>query len=284
MEKESEIENRVLSQKHLAFVGGGVMAEAMIAGLLNKNLVTPKQITASHPQTKRTQELEQRLGIISLTSNREAIKEADIILVCVKPQRLKAVFQDLRGHIKEHQLIISIAAGANLNSLTTGLYHQAVVRVMPNTPSQIGCGMSVWSCTGEVTEEQRVQVKIILSALGTEMFFEEEKFVDMATAVSGTGPAYVFLLMEAMIDAAVHLGFSRHDARTLVTQTLLGSILFAEQTQKHPAELRNMVTSPNGTSAEALYQLEKGGLRTILSKAIYAAYQKTAVISEALNK
>jgi pyrroline-5-carboxylate reductase len=275
---------KVLNQKHLAFVGSGVMAEAMIAGLLNKKLVAPTQITASHPQTKRTQELAQRLGIISLTSNREAIKEAHIILVCVKPQRLKAVFSDLRGHIKETQLIISIAAGANLASLAGGLYHQAVVRVMPNTPSQIGLGMSVWSCTNEVNPEQKTQVKAILSALGTEMFFEEEKFVDMATAVSGTGPAYVFLLMEAMIDAAVHLGFSRQDARTLVTQTLLGSILFAEQTQKHPAELRNMVTSPNGTSAEALYQLEKGGLRTVLSKAIYAAYQKTAVLSEAINK
>jgi pyrroline-5-carboxylate reductase len=158
------------------------------------------------------------------------------------------------------------------------------VRVMPNTPAQLGQGMTVWTTTPAVTERQREQVRALLGALGKEMWFEEERFIDMATAVSASGPAYVFLVMEALIDAAVHLGFSRQDARELVTQTMLGSVLLVRDSPKHPAELRNMVTSPNGTTAEALYELEKGSLRTILSKAVYAAYQKTAVLSGMSNE
>ncbi len=274
----------ILAGQQLAFIGSGVMAEAMIAGLLEKKLVEPKNIIASHPRTKRTEELETRLGIRTTTSNREAARIADIVLICVKPQRLRNVLHELNGIIENRQLVISIAAGANIANIAEQLNHPAVVRAMPNTPAQIGQGISVWVASPEVNETQKVQTKAILGALGREMWFEEEKFVDMATAISASGPAYVFLVMEALIDAAVHLGFSRQDARDLVTQTLLGSVLFAEASHRHPAELRNMVTSPAGTSAEALYQLEKGGLRTILSKAVYAAYQKTAVLSESLNK
>jgi pyrroline-5-carboxylate reductase len=274
----------VLAGCRLAFVGSGVMAESMMTGLLEKKLVDPQNIVASHPRSKRLEDLETRLGVRSTTSNRETARSADIVLLCVKPQRLRPVLTELSGIISSNQLVISIVAGANLSTIAQQLRHAAVVRVIPNTPAQIGHGISVWTCTQEVNEEQRTQARAILAALGKEMYFEEERFVDMATAISSSGPAYVFLVMEALIDAAVHLGFSRHDARALVTQTLLGSVLFAQESHKHPAELRNMVTSPNGTSAEALYQLEKGGLRTILSKAVYAAYQKTAVLNEIINK
>lgn len=273
-----------LNKLRLAFIGSGVMAEAMMAGLLNKQLVTAHQIIASHPSSKRTQELEERLGINSHLSNIQAAQAADLVVLCVKPQRLKTIFHELKGQIEPQQLVVSIVAGAGLKTLAAKLNHLAVVRAMPNTPAQIGQGVSVWASTPEVETAQKAQVQALLSALGSEMWFAEEKFVDMATAVSASGPAYVFLVMEAMIDAAVHLGFSRQDARELVTRTLLGSVLFADQSHKHPAELRNMVTSPNGTSAEALYQLEKGGLRTIFSKAIYAAYQKTGVLSQAINE
>ncbi|WJW66899.1 pyrroline-5-carboxylate reductase [Candidatus Chlorohelix allophototropha] len=276
--------NSVLEGKKLAFVGSGVMAESMISGVLEKKLILPQHIFASHPRTKRAEELQAQLGVCASTSNREAAQAADIVVICVKPQRLRAVFHELAGVVTSSQLVISIVAGANSSSIAQQLRHAAVVRVMPNTPAQIGHGISVWTCTPEVNEEQRVQVRAILSALGKELFFEEEKFVDMATAISGSGPAYVFLVMEALIDAAVHLGFSRQDARELVTETLLGSVLFAQESHRHPAELRNMVTSPAGTSAEALYQLEKGGLRTILSKAVHAAYQKTATLSDIINK
>ena len=151
---------------------------------------------------------------------------------------------------------------------------------MPNTPAQIGEGMSVWTATSEVTGEQRAQARAILQALGKEIYVEDEDALDMATAVSGTGPTYVFLMMEALVEAAVHLGFSRRVARKLVIQTVLGSVLFAGESGRHLAELRNMVTSPGGTSAEAIYQLEKGGLRTIISKGVWAAYQKSRLLGE----
>jgi pyrroline-5-carboxylate reductase len=149
---------------------------------------------------------------------------------------------------------------------------------MPNTPAQVGEGMTVWTATNKVTGKQREQAQAILRALGHEMYVTEETFLDMATAISGTGPAYVFLLMEALIDAAVHLGFSRADARTLVLQTVRGTATYALQSSLHPAELRNQVTSPGGTSAHALYQLEKGGFRTVLSKAVWAAFQRSVAL------
>jgi len=144
--------------------------------------------------------------------------------------------------------------------------------------------MSVWTATSEVQSEQRAQTQSILRAFGAEFYVKAEDYLDMATALSGTGPAYVFLFMEAMIDAVVHLGFSRRVAQQLVLQTLQGSVAFARQSVSHPAELRNMVTSPGGTSAEALYQLEKGGVRTVLSRAIWAAYQKSKYLGELSSK
>jgi pyrroline-5-carboxylate reductase len=151
---------------------------------------------------------------------------------------------------------------------------------MPNTPAQIGAGMTVWTAADAVTAEGREQARVIVESMGREMYFQDEAFLDMATAVSGTGPTYVFLLMEALVDAAVHLGFSRRDARELVIETVLGAVLFAQGSEFHLARMRNMVTSPGGTSAEAIYQLEKGGLRTVLSKAVWAAYQKSRLLGK----
>src|SRR5258708_34107327 len=151
---------------------------------------------------------------------------------------------------------------------------------MPNARAQIGEGVTAWAATPEVSESQQAQVRALLGALGREMRVESEHMIDMATALSATGPTYIFMVMEALVDAGVHMGFSRHVAQELVIQTILGSVLFARESEKHPAELRNMVTSPGGTSAEAIYQMEKGSLRTVLSKAVWAAYQR----AEALGK
>ena len=278
-----EAARTALHGQQVAFIGTGVMAEVMIAGLLERQLIAPEAIRASHPRPKRVEELTGRFGIVGTTSNREAAQGADIVILCVKPQRLNHLLTELAGRIEPPQLLVSIITGATTDTLARRLEHPAVVRVMPNTPAQVGTGMSVWTTTPAVSEHQRHQVRTILEALGQEMWFEEERFIDMATAISGTGPAYIFLVLEALIDAAVHLGFSRQDARQLVTQTMLGSVLLVRDSPKHPAELRNMVTSPNGTTAEAIYELEKGALRTILSKAVYAAYQKTAVLSSMIN-
>jgi pyrroline-5-carboxylate reductase len=142
--------------------------------------------------------------------------------------------------------------------------------VMPNTPAQVGEGMAVWCCTDAVTKGAQENVRAALGALGEELQVDTEKYVDMATALSGTGPTYVFLMMEALIDAGVHMGFPRRIAEQIVLQTVGGSVSFARSSGKHLAELRNMVTSPGGTSAEAIYQMEKGGLRTVLSKSVTA--------------
>jgi pyrroline-5-carboxylate reductase len=289
-----------LAGVRLAFVGVGVMAESMIAGLLARGLVPAERIAGSHPRAHRREELSANYGIAVFESNREAASfvaagasgEADgaggsggagasgVLILSVKPQKLAGILRELRDAVPAGALVVSIVAGARVETIVGELGHPAVVRVMPNTPAQVGEGMTVWTATPEVSDEQAGQVGAILGALGREMRVDEERQVDMATALSATGPTYVFLVMEALIDAGVHMGFSREVARELVIQTILGSVLFARESHKHPAELRNMVTSPGGTSAEAIYQMEKGGLRTVLSKAVYAAFQRAVALGK----
>jgi pyrroline-5-carboxylate reductase len=272
----------------LSFIGSGVMAEAMMAGLLRKGLVAPEQIAGSHPRESRREELSQKYGIRTVESNREAASFSpsatkaasggSIVILAVKPQRLAGVLQELQGTLRPEQLVLSIVAGAKIETIAGGLKHQGIVRAMPNTPAQIGEGMIAWTATEEVGEAQQAQVRAMLAALGRELYVENERMIDMATALSATGPTYIFMMMESLVDAGVHMGFSRHVAQELVLQTMLGSVLFAMESGKHPAELRNMVTSPGGTSAEAIYQMEKGSLRTVLSKAVYAAYQRAVAL------
>jgi pyrroline-5-carboxylate reductase len=282
-----------LQTARLSFIGCGVMAEAMIAGLLRQKLVTASQITGSHPRTSRRRELEEKYGVRVVESNREAAMplaasdKADapaspnsIVVLAVKPQRLAGVLAELKGVLHLDQLVVSVVAGARIEMIAGELLHPAIVRAMPNTPAQIGQGMTAWTATEEVTEAQQVAVRVMLGALGREMYVETERMIDMATALSATGPTYFFLVMEALTDAGVHMGFSRHVSQELVLQTMLGSVLFAQESHKHPAELRNMVTSPGGTSAEAIYQMEKGGLRTVLSKAVYAAFQRAVALGQ----
>jgi pyrroline-5-carboxylate reductase len=264
----------------IAFIGSGTMGEAIIQALVDGGKVIPEQIVASDVLVKRGEELQARHGVHVTTDNIAAADEADIVVLSVKPQVLPSVMPELRGHILPHALVFSIVAGMPIATISTGLDHAAVVRTMPNTPAQIGEGMTVWTAASAVTEAQRAQAQAILQTMGLEMYVTHEDALDMATAVSGTGPTYVFLLMEAMVDAAVHLGFSRQQARLLVIQTVLGSVKFAQRSDVHLAHMRNMVTSPGGTSAEAIYQLEKGGMRTILSKAIWAAYKKSCLLGE----
>ncbi len=283
-----------LGAVRLSFIGCGVMAEAIMAGLLKRRLVLPGQIIGSHPALARRDQLEAKYGIEMVEDNRAAAvfdppgegsptatHAHSLVILAVKPQRLATVLGELKGELRQDQLLLSIVAGARTETIGNGLLHPSIVRAMPNTPAQIGEGITVWTATTQVTDAQRVQVSALLGALGREMAVEEEKLIDMATALSATGPTYIFLVMEALIDAGVHLGFSRHMAHELVIQTMLGAVLFARESQKHPAELRNMVTSPGGTSAEAIYQMEKGGLRTVLSKAVWAAYQRAVSLGAA---
>jgi pyrroline-5-carboxylate reductase len=272
-----------LSNRTVATIGSGVMAESIIAGLLRGKLVEPNRIVGSEPRIERREELASQYGVRMVASNLEAARDADVILLSVKPQTLTKVGHELGGHLRPEQLVVSIVAGANCNVLTNLLDHRQVVRSMPNTPAQIGRGVTVWYATPEVTELQCDQARVLLRALGTDLQVEDERFVEMATAVSGTGPAYVFLVMEALIDAAVHLGFPRHVAHDLVIETLEGSTAFAKATAEHPAVLRNMVTSPGGTSAAAIHEMESGRLRTVLSEAVWASYRRTVELGAELE-
>ena len=278
-----------LSNCRLAFIGCGVMAEAIIAGLLRKQLVSPQQIIGSHPRAARREELNAKYGIEMFEQNKEAAlavypdgpDASSVLVLTVKPQRLRRVLEELKGSIHQDQLVVSVVAGAKIETIADELLHAAVVRTMPNTPAQIGEGVTAWTPSAAVNEKQESQVCAMLDALGKAVRVENERQVDMATALSATGPTYIFLVMEALIDAGVHMGFSRHVAQELVHQMMLGAVLFARESHKHPAELRNMVTSPGGTSAEAIYQMEKGSLRTVLSKAVWAAFQKAESLGAA---
>ena len=263
-----------MSRDRIAFIGGGVMAESMIKALLDKHLVTPSRLSVTGPRRERRTQLAKAHGITAHAANAEAAAAADVVVLSVKPQVLPTVMKELRGKLRADQLVISIVAGANMRALQMGLAHETIVRAMPNTPAQVGMGVTAWYPSHAVTAAQRERTRAIVAALGEELMVEDESYIDMATALSATGPTYVFLLMEALVDAGVHLGFSRRVAEELVLRTVEGSALFARESGRHLAELRNMVTSPGGTSAAAIYQLEKGSLRTVLSKAVYAAHQR----------
>lgn len=251
------------------------MGEAIIAGLLRNKITTPEHILASGPRSERGEELRQSYGIEPFIDNAVAAARAGVVILAVKPQKLLRVMTGLKGKIPPHALVFSIVAGASIQTLREGLDHPSVVRAMPNTPAQIGEGITVWTASPEVTPGQQDLARLILHALGHEIFMEEEIYLDMATALSGSGPSYVFIFMEALIDAGVHLGFPRRISEQLVVQTILGSVNYYKNRKIHPAALRNEVTSPGGTSAAALYYLDKAGFRTAISRAVWAAYERS---------
>ena len=259
----------------ISVLGLGVMGEAIVAGLIRNGLVVPKNINGSDPRRERIEEMERNFNITPHVENEKAIQGANVIIISVKPQRLNGVLEGLKGKIDPNVLVLSIVAGASISQISTGTNHAIIVRAMPNTPAQIGKGITVWTKSAQVTEKQTDYARQILGAMGEEVFVDFEEYLDMATALSGSGPAYVFLFMEAMIDAGVHLGFPRRISEKLVLETVRGSVEYYDLKSAHPAQLRNEVTSSGGTSAAALYYLEKAGFRTAISRAIWAAYERS---------
>jgi len=270
-------------QPIITLIGSGVMGEALVGGILNNKLTCPEHVRAADPLVDRGEALQRAFGVQPYTDNAAAVSGADIVILSVKPQRLDKVLAGLRGKIEPDALVLSIVAGASIDTISSGLNHPAVVRSMPNTPAQIGEGITIWTTSEGITEEQKETARTLLAALGQEIYVEEESYLDMATALSGTGPAYVFLFMEAMIDAGVHLGFPRRIAEQLVVQTVRGSVDYYSQNSTHPASLRNQVTSPGGTSAAALYYLEKAGFRTAISRAVWAAFERSQELGKGRN-
>jgi pyrroline-5-carboxylate reductase len=257
----------------IAFIGGGAMGEAIVKCLLTKKVAVPQDMVVSDISAVRRKLLSSEYGVSTLADNKRAVENADLIILAVKPQNLPQVMEEIKG-LALNQLVLSIVAGATLSSLCQGLNHSSVIRAMPNMPAQIGEGMTIWTATAETGQRQKKLAQTVLGALGKEIYMADEKYLGMATALSGSGPAYVFLFIEALVDAGVHIGLPRDTAQELVIQTILGSTRTVEKTGKHPADLRNMVTSPGGTTTEALLQLEKGRFRSLILKAVAAAYKK----------
>lgn len=264
----------------IAFIGGGVMAEAMITTLVRDEVATPTDITVGEIDGARRDYLAQKHGVHVVADNYDAAKVVSngFVVIALKPQHIDALSDLRRGNVVPGPYL-SIAAGIRIERLQALTGCEQIVRVIPNTPAQIGHGMSVWTATQEVTQPQRDLARRLLGAMGRELEVHDEHYIDMATALSGSGPGYVFLFLEALMDAGVHIGLPRDQAELLARQTLLGSAALAAESNAHPATLRNMVTSPGGTTAEGIAALEDGRLRAAITQAVIAAYQKSRQLS-----
>ncbi|HET7769435.1 MAG TPA: pyrroline-5-carboxylate reductase [Chloroflexota bacterium] len=276
------------SAPQLALIGGGVMGGTIAARVIEIGLFPAARVTISDPDASIAGRLEQRLGKGAapavINDHVAAIEGASTVLLATKPQIIPDVAKALRGYLAPDQLVMSIAAGVEIQTIQQGLQHDAIIRVMPNTPAQVGQGISAWIATAAVSEAQKAEARGILGAIGREIEVSREREIDMVTAVSGSGPAWVMLMVEAMIDAGVQIGLRPDWARELALQTMAGSAELMRETGMHPAQLRNMVTTPAGTTAAGLYAMEKGGLRAAIMSGIAAAYERSVELGAAARK
>jgi pyrroline-5-carboxylate reductase len=269
------------SSRRLAILGGGQMGGAILARALASGLYAPDDVTVSDADAAARSRIERQHGVRTLFDAAAAAEGASCILVAVKPQVLAVVGQELRGHLRSGQVVLSIAAGIEIDTICDALGHDEVVRAMPNTPAQVGQGVTAWCATGAVSHASRAEVRDLLRAVGTELEVDAERYLDMVTAVSGSGPAWAMLVFEAMTDAGVNLGLRRDWAYELVLQTFTGSVALARETGRHPADLRNSVTTPGGTTAAGLAAMEHAGARAALAGGIEAAYRRAVDLGAA---
>ncbi len=259
----------------LGLIGCGFMGEAMLSATIARGVVSPDDVAVAEINDERCSLINGKYRVRVSSDPAPVVEGAEVVVFAIKPQEFDAAAHVLHGRFRRDQTIVSIMAGVPIDKISRGLAHAAIARVMPNTPAAIGEGMSVWTATPEVDGPAREQVAAILGALGHEIHVDDEKYLDMATALSGSGPGFVYMLIEAFIDAGVHIGFKREVAERLALQTFIGSAKYAEATGKHPAQLRNEVTSPAGTTAAGLLALEVAGVRGAIIDAIEAAYRRS---------
>ncbi|MCU1718641.1 pyrroline-5-carboxylate reductase [Pseudomonas sp. 5P_3.1_Bac2] len=272
-----------MTTPRIAFIGAGNMATSLIGGLLAQGVST-SQISASDRTAEQRDKISQEHGIRTFADNVEAIQGADVIVLAVKPQGMKEVCLDLAKHIGPQQLIVSIAAGISCASLTNWLGDSAIVRCMPNTPSLVREGVSGLYANARVSAAQRAQAEQLLSAVGLALWLEEEQLIDAVTAVSGSGPAYFFLLIEAMTAAGEQLGLPRATAAQLTLQTALGAARMAVASDVEASELRRRVTSPAGTTEAAIKTFQAGGFEALVAQALNAAAERSAELAEQLGQ
>ena len=265
----------------IGLLGGGAMGEAIIAAVTSGDapVAAPQDLRVFDVVAPRVQYLVDTYGVQGAGSTTNLAGDTDFVLLSIKPQDFEKAAAPLAGKLGS-TTALSIMAGVTLARLGRVLQSENIVRAMPNTPAQVGQGMTGWTATPGVSESARDGARRIFGAMGKEAYVPDEKYIDMVTGLSGSGPAYVFLFIEALTDAGVHIGLPRDIASTMALQTVLGSALYAEKTGKHPAELRNQVTSPGGTTAEGLKALEQGNLRATVLEAVIAAYEKSRALGE----
>lgn len=266
----------------ISFIGVGKMAGALLSPLVETSIQPAEKISVYDVSASAIDHIvkEHDGRLKTSASIPDAVDGADLIVVAVKPQSVGTVYEELRkarelSLLRDDVTLLSIIAGKPIASFVEGTGIAKIVRSMPNTPAQIGQGVTVWCCTPNIKSEEQKKIEEVLNSFGKSIYVEDESYIDMSTALSGSGPAYIFLLIEAMIDSGVDMGFSREIATTLVHQTILGSTMYAMETGDHPAVLRNRVTSPAGTTASALYELENGKFRTVIKDAVWACYRRS---------
>ena len=260
---------------NIGFIGGGTMAEAILGGMLDGGVADAGDVMIGEPVPARRDYLAERYGVGVSPANGPVVGASDMVVLAVKPQDLHKVYSDIGGSFADAQSLLSIVAGTQMKSLADGMQHPGIIRVMPNTPAQIGAGMTMWTCASSVSQAHRETTSAILSTIGDEIYVDDEKYMDMATALSASGPAYVFLIVEALIDAGVYVGLPRDVSRRMALQTVKGSVQLMLETGRHPGELKDMVTSPGGTTAEGLQALERAGVPAAIVDAVNAAYLKS---------
>ncbi len=261
---------------NVTIIGGGVMGEAILAAALERAVFHPSAVTVCELLEHRRAQLQSEYGVATATESKDCMAEADLVILCVKPQEIHSV----QGALRHDALLLSIMAGVRIATLEAEFRHSAIIRVMPNTPAAAKAGMSVWTATPSVSPAQRELARGLLGSIGRELYVDDEKKLDMATAVSGSGPGYVFLFIEAMIEGAVLIGLTRKQAEEMVLQTFYGSAVFAQESGRTAADLRAMVTSPAGTTAAGLLELEKSGARAAIIECIQAAHQRARELGE----
>ncbi len=266
----------ILSGQQLLFIGGGAMGSAIIRGLLDTQTCSADQIVVSEPVPAQRNYLESEFGIVTLEDNVQAVQDRDLVILSIKPQVFVSVGAEIGVALSADTLLISIMAGTSLQRIAAVTGHNPIVRAMPNTPAQVQAGMTVWTGTASVSPTQRESASHLFDAIGEQIFTPHEDDLNKATALSGSGPGYIFLILEAMIDAGVQIGLSRNQASQLAVQTMWGSAQLARATpDRHPAVWRNLVTSPAGTTAAGLQELERASLRAAVVDAVAAAYRRS---------
>lgn len=264
----------ILASHTVGFIGAGNMAEAMIGGLVRGNHVRPERITASDPRKERLDELHKSLGIEASTNNRDIAQRCSLVVLSVKPQIMDKILREVGDQMKPGTLVVSIAAGVDTSTIEESLPEGVrVVRAMPNTPAMVGAGATAISAGKHATQEDMATAKALFDAVGITVELDESH-LDAVTGLSGSGPAYIFLILEALADAGVKVGLSRRNAQRLAAQTVMGSAKMLLETDEHPGKLKDMVTSPGGTAIAGLHTLEQGGLRTTLINAVETATKR----------